>query len=242
MVFSFMGVLKQLEETGQLKDLQEISTASCGSLLGVAYLYLKDVDEVLRKALLIDFSPFKPNIKTLIKKWGFIDSNHIGDIVRSWVGSMTFKQLYDHNPIKLHIAVSDLKYGTVKYLSVDTDPHMELAKAIQMSCSVPLIFTPNDTYVDGALFEMGPYGPFLGKQDVLEIRYQKLEPAYTFKSLKEYILVVLSCLIKNRFEYFGFPRIDIASDINMFDFKMSRDTKLELFKEGYYTAKRHSSR
>jgi hypothetical protein len=92
-----MGVLKQLEETGQLKDLEEISTASCGSLLGVAYLYIKDVDEVLRKALLIDFSPFKPNIKTFIKKYGFIDSNHIGDIVRSWVGSMTFKQLYDQN-------------------------------------------------------------------------------------------------------------------------------------------------
>ena len=242
MVFSFMGALKQLEESGELKDLEEISSASCGSLLAVAYLFLKDVDAVLRKSLLIDFGPFKPNIKTLVKKYGFIDSNHIGDIVRSWVGSMTFKQLYDHNPIKLHISVSDLRYGTVKYLSVDTDPDMELAKAVQMSCSVPFIFTPNETYVDGALFERAPYGPFLGKPDVLEIRFRYLEHEYKYKSLKEYFVILLICMLKNRFEYLGFPRIDIASDVNMFDFKMSKDTKLELFKEGYYTAKRHSSR
>lgn len=242
MVFSFMGALKQLEESGELKDLEEISSASCGSLLAVAYLYVKDVSEVLRRALLIDFGSFKPNLKTFIKKWGFIDSNHIGDIVRSWVGSMTFKELYKHNPIKLHISVSDLRYGTVKYLSVDTDPDMELADAVQKSCSVPFIFTPNETYVDGALFEMGPYGPFLGKQDVLEIRFQNLEHEYKYKSLKEYILVVLFCLIKTRFEYFGFSRIDITSNVNMFDFKMSKDTKLELFKEGYYIAKHRLSR
>jgi predicted acylesterase/phospholipase RssA len=241
MAWAFMGVLKQLEETGQLKDLEEISSASCGCLVGVGYLYLKSVDTLLNKTFLIDFEPFKPNIKTLIKKWGFIDSNHIGDIARSWVGSMTFKELYEHNPIKIHIAVSDLRYCKVKYLSVDTDPDMEVAKAIQMSCSVPLIFTPNDTYVDGALFEMGPYGPFLGKPDVLEIRFQKFEQEYKFKSLKEYLVVILSCLTKNRFEYFGFPRIQISSDINMFDFKMPRETKLQLFKEGYYTAKHRSS-
>ena len=127
-IYSFIGALKYLKEFGKLDDLEEISCSSSGSMVGFFYILTKgDVDRML--SLSID-SPLedlaKPEIKCLLEKFGLIDADrfekYMSKVAKSMVGKdPTFKELYEINPIKLHIPTYDLVLNKTIYMSVDSN-------------------------------------------------------------------------------------------------------------------------
>ena len=87
--------------------------------------------------------------------------------------------------------------------------------------------------------EFSPHVPFLGKTDVFEIRYRsKPKPKKRAKNLFVYLYDVISSFLLNRVEYMEFPRFDVYADENfeMFNFSMTLDQKLELYRSGYFQA------
>lgn len=249
-IYAFIGAIKYLRDTGQLDDVQEISCSSAGSLIGLFYVFSKgDVDKLLQIALdapLVDLA--KPDIKSLFTKFGLIDADRFEKYFVKVIGGrdLTFKELFDMNPIKLHIPTYDIVMNKTIYMSVDTTPDMKVAHAVRRSMAVPIIMTPVlSRYIDGSVAEYSPYAPFIGKTDVFEIRFTwEVSPGKTPRTFFQYLYSVVMALLSTRDAYLDFPRLDIATsrEFELFNFSMDREQKLQLYKSGYYQAKQQSER
>ena len=75
---------------------------------------------------------------------------------------VTFMELAKITGKNLVICVANLTKQQEEYMDVDSQPSLDVVKAIRMSISLPFIFTPviynGNTYVDGALYETLPIG------------------------------------------------------------------------------------
>ena len=236
-LYMMMGALAKLKETGQLEDLEEISSSSAGAILASAFVFFKgDLKKVIDTGMIMELGSIKPQLKNIITKWGLIDSKELYNLIFRVLGPVTFRDL--EGP-KIHVAVSDLISGRVIYCSRDTTPDLEVAEAVRRSCIAPFIFSPvivnGSVLVDGSVFEESPHVPFIGKESVFEIRYiVKVQDKNVPDSLFSYVTLVLwSGILKNRVAYKAFNRVELETDINIFDFKISRGMRQRLFLEGY---------
>ena len=251
-VYSFIGVVKYLSESGLLNDLEEISCSSAGAIIGFFYVFTKgDVGKIFDLSLEIPLDKIaKPDIKSLLTKYGIIDTDRFEKYMIKVTGGLnpTFKELYEMNPIKLYIPTYDLVMDKTIYMSVDTTPDMKVVHAVRRSISVPIVMTPASfRYIDGSVKEYSPFVPFLGKSDVVEIRYRYDFPLVSVRrpqTFFQYLYRVVSMFVSNRIEYIEFPRIDVYTgpEFELFNFSMSLDEKLRLYTDGYYQAKRWSER
>ena len=243
MYYAFLGYLVKLHESEQLNDLQEISGSSAGALCAFCYLLSRDnMKEFVNESITQDLTALKVNLKTLVKKYGFINSDYARELISrycfkfSYSPDITFKELYEKTKIKLHVSAFSLDKHQVDYFSVDTSPSMSIVDAIAMSICVPIIFSPFKNYIDGSVSEDIPYGPFMDKDidDVFAIRgrnskIRKFNSLYTY--ITSFVDVFYSirhkCPIPYRSVY-----IDNA-DVSIFDFKMNTDSRFKLYSHGY---------
>jgi len=235
----FIGILKSLSDQGKLNDIETISTASIGSIIGTFFvLYKGNMNDIAR--MMIESEPptklVNLNIKTFIKKYGFIDGEALKEYFKnSGLKDITFRELYQLNPIKLIISTYDITNSKTVYMSIDTTPDLDVLDAIIRSISVPLLFTPVDgRYIDGSFAEINPGGCMIGLSDVFELRCGFVKLLDEKKpSLFTYILRILYAVLISRISYDDFPRITVEADFDIFEFSMSREKKEKLYLEGY---------
>lgn len=242
--FSYLGVLTKLKRRGDLDNLEEISGSSAGALLSFLYCLADgDTVKILDTALDVPVGTvMKPSLKTLMSDYGFVSSQKVRKIVSeaclkiSGLDDITFGDLYARNPIKLHISSYCVDLARTIYFSVDTTPTMSVVDALCASIAIPFIFssvTLGDgwRYIDGATVENAPGAPFLGRTDVLVLKF-RIDFVET-KDFKTYALNVIYSTMKLRHQY-DFRTIELAiSDKDAFDFNASNDAKLKLFLSGF---------
>jgi hypothetical protein len=242
--FMYLGVLTKLKQEGQLADLEEISGASAGGLVCFAYLLSKgNIPDVLDYSMNIPIGTLmKPSIKSLLTNYGLVSPKKIRkilvDMCKKFTGKtdLTFKQLYEWNPIKLHIPTYCVDFMKTVYFNIDSAPDMSVLDAVAATIAVPFLFAPvkladGYNYIDGAMFEAIPAGPFVGRPDVLAIRigWGRLTE---IKNLKTYALSILNSVMKMRHVY-TIPVHDIdAPNIDVYDFGASNENKLKMFMVG----------
>ena len=167
--FGMLGCLTNLKE--ELKNVEEISGSSAGSLLGFLLLTNKSLEEIFDISLNINISELtKMNLNAFIKTFGFIDHELIKQkLIEIWGGNPRFKDLSK----KFHVSAYCLNTLEVEYFSIDTNPDMYVIDAICASISVPFMFAAfnfnGKLYIDGGANEKIPALPFLNKkrEDVL---------------------------------------------------------------------------
>lgn len=149
---------------------------------------------------------------------------------------ITFKELYEWNPIKLHIPSYCVDFMKTVYFNIDSTPDMSVLDAVAATIAVPFLFSPikladGYNYIDGAIFEAIPAGPFIGRPDVLAIRigWNRL---MEIKNLKTYALSILSSVMYMRHVY-NIPTYDVdMPDDDVYDFSASNESKLKMFMIG----------
>ena len=243
--FLFLGVLSRLKKDGRLDDLEAFSGASAGALLGFVYCLAKgDV------AKMLDFSLDAPvkqvmklNIKCLIKDYGLISCSKIrkvfSDACKHFIGKddITFEELFEWFPVKLHVSSYCVDFMKTVYFSVDTTPTMSVLDAVCASVAVPFLISSvklsdGYNYIDGGAAETTPGGPFLGQNDVLAINIE-FNRFSDVKDLKTYATRILYSTMNLRHVY-NFPVINLdSSDVDMFDFAASNEGKLKMFLKGW---------
>jgi predicted acylesterase/phospholipase RssA len=242
--FMYLGVLSKLKQDGQLEELEEISGASAGGLVSFAYILSKgNIPDALDYSLNIPIGTLmKPSIKSLLTNYGLVSPKKIRkilvDMCKKFTGKtdLTFKQLYEWNPIKLHIPTYCVDFMKTVYFNIDSAPDMSVLDAVAATIAVPFLFAPvklayGYNYIDGAMFEAIPAGPFVGRPDVLAIRigWGRLTE---IKNLKTYALSILNSVMKMRHVY-TIPVHDIdAPNIDVYDFGASNENKLKMFMVG----------
>jgi predicted acylesterase/phospholipase RssA len=242
--FMYLGVISRLKREGQFDDLEAISGASAGALLGMLFCLAKgDPTKVLDFALGVPLNQImKPNIKSLLKDYGLVPYTKIRKVL---VGAceffvekpdVTFQELYDLYPVKLYVSAYCVDFMKTVYFSVDTTPSMSVLDAVCASVAIPFLFSSVKlkdgwNYIDGGAAEVIPGGPFLGQEALaMKLAWNRLEKV---KDLKTYAISILYSTMKLRHTY-DFPSMDIElPGDEMFDFGASNDAKLKLFLRGY---------
>ena len=248
--FMYLGVLSRLKREGRLEETEAISGTSAGALLSFIFCLTKgDPTKVLDFALSVPIKQImKPNIKSLIRDYGLIPCSKIRKVLveacRTFIqkDDVTFHELYELHPIKLHVSSYCVDFMKTVYFSVDTTPTMSVLDAVCASVAIPFLFSSvklNDgyNYIDGGAAEIVPGSPFLGQNDVLAMKlaWNRLPEV---KDLKTYAMSILLSTMKMRHVY-DFPTLDLdVSDVDVFDFSASNETKLKMFLKGFEQAAR----
>lgn len=247
-MFAMLGCLQMLQDTEKM-DIKEISGASSGAILALLYIVSDgNIKNILSESLDTDIeSNTKVNIRTLFRKYGFIDTCEIktklGEVCYKFckLRDPTFQELYDKFPIKLHISAYCLESGKTEYFSYDSHPTMKVLDAIGGSIAVPFLFCAQQidgkTYVDGGLAEIIPLVPFLSKHsdDVCCVKvFVKDGIVENVTDIKSYTQQLVRTILKNRVTYEDTRIISIdLDDFDIFNFKITDKQKIELFVKGY---------
>lgn len=247
-LFAMLGCIQMLHDTEKM-DIKEISGASSGAILALLYIISGgDIHKILTETLDTDIeSNTKVNIKTLFKKYGFIDTcgikKKLGEVCYKFgkLRDPTFSELYDKFPIKLHISAYCLENGKTDYFSSDSHPGMKVLDAIGGSIAVPFLFCSQQidgkTYIDGGMAESIPLIPFLSKHgdDVCCIKVAVKDGTVdTVTDIKSFTQQLIYTMLKYRITYENARILSIdLTDFDIFDFKITDKQKMELFVKGY---------
>lgn len=244
-LFVYLGLLYKMQEEGALDDLEEISGASAGALVGFLFLISnRNLTKALDFALTVPIKQImKPNIKSLLKEYGLVPLRKVRKFFQEAClkftnkNDLTFKELYELMPVKFHVAAFCVDVQRTEYFSVDRTPDVSVTEAVCMSIAVPFLFSVskwnNWHYVDGATAETTPCGPFIGK-DRTHVKCVKFawSRSNEITNLRSYAVSILYSALRMRANY-DFPTIDIdLGDADMFDFDAEMESKLRLFMLG----------
>lgn len=245
--FLFMGTLSALSDKGVLNDLETISGASAGGLIGFMYILTKG-DTARMFELSVDIpikSVMKPNIKALIKSYGLVSSKKIRavlvDLTRKILDKddITFAELWSHWPVKFYVSACCIDLNTTHYFSVDTHPNMSVHRALSMTVAVPFLIESVKLddwhYIDGGALEETPCAMVIDK-DPKTVHVIRMGGEFTARvnNLRTYGLRLLGAAFSLRHKYNMFLTTLIeTTDIDIFDFSMSTDSKVRMFVAGY---------
>jgi len=246
--FVFMGTLSALTDKGALNDLETISGSSAGALLGFMYILTQgNVQELFRESIDIPVhTVMKPSIKSLFRSYGLVSSKKILTVLSSLTRKFsshehpTFKELYEHYPVKFYVSSCCVELSTTHYFSVDTHPNMSVHEALTMSIALPFLLQSVKYqewhYIDGAMLEETPCGAILHKDpsDVHVIRVNTYTGPTHVKDLQTYGFQVLwtASMLRHKYRHFSGTCIDM-DDMDVFDFTMALDSKVKMFVKGY---------
>lgn len=248
---SHIGALQGLEEKKYLSDINTIAGTSVGALIGTLLVVGYTPKDIYDFIMMFDISKMGDlKIENFLNKFGFDDGEKIVIIIKKmfinkgYSENITFKELYDKTNKKLIMTATCINNKKIYYYSTDTYPEMNVIKALRMSISIPIYFTPveydNQMYVDGGCIDNYPIELFTDKLDqVIGIyvndtkecieKINNLEDTLlnTFKSMMEGISLRL---LKG---YEKYSIIINLSNISFMNLKLNKQQKQELYNIGY---------
>ena len=184
--YFFVGALKYLLEQNLLNNLENILGTSAGSIFGLLYLLGFSIDEIIELTTKMEPSNLLnmnvDNILSFMDDYGLDDGEKIIKIIRIVckrkhnIVKLTFQDLFNISNITFTIAALNINTKKMLYFSHKNYPNMEVAEAIRMSSSIPILFKP-------VIFE-GNYVVDGGAQDPCSLDY--------FKNPKETLGLMIS--------------------------------------------------
>lgn len=149
--FAHVGAIKALEETGIKPNI--FSGTSAGSIVAALLAAQRTPDEIME--IMKDFKMSNASKITLLVD-GFATLDKLGTKIDEILEGKAFSDLKH----ELYICASNLNTGTVEYINSGN-----VAKAVQASCSIPILFSPveinGDLYVDGGVLDNVPVQPLI---------------------------------------------------------------------------------
>ena len=153
---------------------------------------------------------------------------------------------------KLIISSACVYEQTTHYFDYQRTPNLKIIKAVRMSISLPFYFTSQKYnrkhMVDGSTFEHYPVTLFGNPDNFLGINITR-SSITTFKPIKG-IDTFISHIVSGCRSQIGkmerklvnelkYRMIDIVSDEPLLDFQNKKSLKIQLFQNGYHTAKKY---
>lgn len=246
--FALMGAVKRLSDDGLLDNTEEISGSSAGGLTAFMYIASKgNFERIMKVSLKIPLKTLmKPHLKTLLSEYGIVPYEKVYKLLSDTLekiipgkSDITFKELYQHFPIKLHLAGFSLELQRTVYFSVDNDPDMSVLEALYITVCVPMLFPARVykgwRYIDGAVAESTPCGPFIGRDDSMAIQLIYNHRVKEMTDFKSYVQLILNSVQRNRFNYSDTVKhvyLDMG-EFDIFNFASETEEKMRMFVHGH---------
>jgi NTE family protein len=173
---AYLGALKELYTDKSIFKATGFAGASIGSIVATLLSVRTPIEQLENTILNLDLNNFKDrtcifvDMVRVFRNYGFFKGDKLlsflKDMLKAFTGdgNITFQQIFDIYNSKLIITAANISRGKVVYFSKDTHPHMPVALATRISCSVPYFFQAmkfdGDYYVDGGLLDNYPIAVF----------------------------------------------------------------------------------
>jgi predicted acylesterase/phospholipase RssA len=254
---SFCGVFKALEEANLRNSIKNVCTVSIGSMMGLLFVLQYSSADIHDMILDKDFSTLiQLRVSHIFSKFGCDKGNNIVQWLHNVLSekglhpNITFKQLYDINNISFTVCATNLNTFSPTFFNARLSPNMPVVKAIRMSISIPVLFTPvkfkGHYYIDGSVSNNFPINFFKDDMDntlaIKIVSSGELEDSnYEINSFSTFLFKCISCMIVNKDKY---ALADIKSEKTILvraqaiekyflDFNLSSDAKHEIIETGY---------
>ena len=240
--FAILGGLKNIEK--ELGTVEEIAGSSAGALIGLFLVLGKSVGEILDIFLNVDVPAMvQPDLTNVLESFGLVNHDKIKEYLKLHCDeNLSFQELFEKTNKKLHVTAYCVNKSTTDYFSVDSHPQMNIVDAICMSISVPFIFCAYEfgdfLYLDGGTVEEIPGMAFLNKnqEDVISLQIKSKYTHYEkITNLKIYLEIILNQILNNRLNYdenYKNKKILNLEGVNIFNFSMAENEKINLFLKG----------
>ena len=250
----FVGCLRALEEFNMIPSIKNIRGTSIGALfavliaIGFSSRELSETILHINTGLLIDVS--LERLISFTENYGIDPGIKLKKVCSIFMeqklgrSSVTFKELYEINPIHLTLVGSCISSGKPVYFNKDTFPDMLVTEAIRISSSIPFIFTPvtfhDNVYVDGALLDPYPVSAAVPGQ-ILGFLIKQEKPSSVKSSLPSYITAIVNCIHKKDRLLKEMPRtieqklstITIPASLTSINFSTTQEQKRFAIERGY---------
>lgn len=238
---AFLGALQKLREQGALDTVRILAGTSIGSLVAVLVAQGQDMRSVLKT---IANQPFNVDFdfETMETCFGLDNGDGLLGFIRDLIGRQTFKELQLLTGKEVVVCVTNLQTRRPVYLSVRTEPDMEVAAAVRMSCTLPFLFGfavhRGGAYVDGGLVDNFPVRSAVeaGAKSILGLRFMQPRPTSIPSTLTEYVLALMASMSwQTANEDWRCVRtVELRVEPEQaLDFSMAADTLQCLFNVGY---------
>lgn len=246
---SFIGALKALVKY-KIIDMENIKTyiaVSGGALMSFLFVLGYSLDETIKEIYKADSSILKPKIDSslFLSKCGIEKGDNFIEFFKIYIrkklnrNDVTLKELYEITGKKLIVAVTNYTKGKPEYISYETDPELNLTKALRMTCSIPFYFTPvlyNDNYyVDGGLLDNFPMEQG-NQKTTIGFSVIREKDTYEIKNLLNYAQDLYTIVYRNLIEKYNEGHvINVRIDnVALTDFNLSEEEITKIFKTGFH--------
>ncbi len=253
---ALIGGLKYLYENNIIENLKCIAGTSIGGFIGALLNIGYTIDELLEFMKLFDLEKLKEPNQNLFTKMGLDDGSRLEHVLskmfkaKGFSKHITLKELYDKTKIKLIIVGTCLNTQDATYFSYENFPNLQVIKAIRITTSVPIYFTPviydNKMYVDGGCIDNFPIHLFDNEIDNVMGFYIKnqrqnieLDKLHNFVDYFSSILESFSdyfCNLSTR-NYIKNCVIINLDNIGIIDTNITFEQKINVFNTGYNITK-----
>jgi NTE family protein len=263
-VISIVGAIKALYEKGLLKSIKEVSGVSAGSWLAFMIASGLSIEVIEHVALNFDFSLLRNITPDAImgfpETFGIDDGTNLIKFLESILrvvvkvsSNITFSEFHNLklSSIQFRCWATDLKECKTREFSLEKTPDVKIIDAIRASMSLPLYFVPptdpisGNTLTDGGI--QGNLPLHLLREDEardsigigFDVSGEKKDPV----DLMAFINSVFDCLIHSDYESvlrkYNHRIIKIPiTDVQSWDFEISRDIRKSLIEKGFQVGKR----
>lgn len=242
-----IGVLKSLEDNNILKGITTFAGTSAGGLISALHLIGYSPDELFH--FIINFNlklVVNLNIYNALFSFGLDNGQKFEFIIKKLIenklniSDVTLLELFNKTHKKLILTTTNLNTSRIVYLSHITHPNLSLVTAIRMTTAVPFFFAPvmyqNCHYNDGACIDNYPIHIFKDnlKQVIGSYLIEETNELKTISNVEEYIFQLFQSLKrgmdKNSFKGYEDYTIIIKDKINVLNFNLTKETKINMFK------------
>lgn len=239
--FAFLGALHSLYKKGKLNQIDKYIGTSAGSIICLLLSIGYSPMEIYRKCN--DISVSFSSITSIIKEFGFLETETISNIIHSMVKDKfgkipTLKELNSITSKHFISTTTNLSKSKIEYLDHKSYPNLDCVKACEMSYAVPFIFKSiryeNCIYVDGGLLDNFPIDiEFEEGEDRIGIY---VDSEYNIDSIYTYASKIIDVVMKSQMS----KKIASVKDKCQIycisncenDFTDIKETKKRLFKKG----------
>ena len=251
---SYVGFLKALQELQLFNGIKNICGVSSGSIVGLCFFLEMSYLSIEKLVFeVVNYENIKNNkninITDLFELYGIESGNNIIKIIEIILEKKTdnrkctFRDLQKLYPNKKLIIVgTNLSNNQTEFFSIDNYADMEIAKAIRISISVPLIFTrikhKEDIYVDGGVSCNFPMDYFKNDMEhTLGVCVSSLNYISEITSIDTYLSRVIRILIDSNDKYikerYNKNIIEIVVDYDYADINLGVQKRKYLLDCGY---------
>jgi predicted acylesterase/phospholipase RssA len=263
-----LGALQHIEENKfiERENIETIYGTSAGGIVGAIYCLNYDWTTIHDYITIRPWHDVFPitiqNIFNSYFKRGLFDNTNIDNCLRPLFEAkdismnITMSEIYEYSKIELHLFAFELNEFEIIDISYKTHPKLRLLTAIQMTCSVPVLFTPvfieDKCYIDGGVVSNYPLKycidtghkneEILGFKNTCNNNPNKIT---TDSSLLDYIFVFLFKMIRNMRIDDNQPKLineiicftEAYSITNIRDVLSSTDARKKLYDNGFECAR-----